>query len=320
MRGAITIYRKEVRRFSQPQIALLRHFADQAVIAIENARLFNETKEALERQTADGRHPEGHRHSPSDVQPVFEAIAHSAKRLIGGFSTAVHRVIDDTDHLVAFTPTNPESDEVLKAAFPRHRSEMPAIISLVENGETAQIADSETADGQIRKLARARGWRSATYTPLMNQGTFIGFIVCTRRETGMLADHHVQLLRTFADQAVIAIENVRLFDEVQAKTRDLTEALVYQTGSEHVLRVIASSPTNVEPVLKAIVERTCELCEAYDAVLRLRVGDELVLRCAPRHRAEDYQCTPAQPELDRRAQPARKATSACARFAFCGRR
>ena len=74
---------------------------------------------------------------------------------------------------------------------------------------------------------------------------------------------------------MIAIENVRLFDEVQAKTRDLTEALVYQTGSEHVLRVIASSPTNVEPVLKAIVERACELCGAYDAVLRLRVGDEL---------------------------------------------
>ena len=172
-------------------------------------------KEAREQQAATAEILKVIASSPSDVQPVFDAIAHSAKRLIGGFSTAVHRVIDDIDHLVAFTPTNPESDEVLKAAFPRHRSEMPAIISLVENGETAQIVDSETADGQIRKLARARGWRSATYTPLMNQGTFIGFIVCTRRETGMLADHHVQLLRTFADQAVIAIENVRLFNETQ---------------------------------------------------------------------------------------------------------
>ena len=237
------------------------------MIAIENARLFNETKEALERQTATADILKVIASSPSDVQPVFDAIADSAKRLIGGFSTAVHRVIDDIDHLVAFTPTNPESDEVLKAAFPRHRSEMPAIISLVENGETAQIVDSETADGQIRKLARARGWRSATYTPLMNQGTFIGFIVCTRRETGMLADHHVQLLHTFADQAVIAIENVRLFDEVQAKTRDLTEALTYQTGSGNILSVIASSPTDVGPVLKAIVESACELCEAYDAVV-----------------------------------------------------
>src|SRR5204862_4586793 len=177
--------------------------------------------------------------------PVFEAVAHSANRLIGGFSTAVHRVIDDIDHLVAFTPTNPESDEVLKAAFPRRRSEMPAIIGLVENGETVQIVDSETADGQIRKLARARGWRSATYTPLMNQGTFIGFIVCTRRESGMLADHHVQLLRTFADQAVIAIENTRLFNETQ-------EALERQTATAEILKVIASSPSDTMPVFNAI--------------------------------------------------------------------
>ena len=184
--GSFTIYRREVRPFEADLIALLQNFATQAAIAIENARLFNETREALERQTATADILKVIASSRSDLQPVFDAIAHSAKRLIGGFSTAVHRVIDDIDHLVAFTPTNPESDEVLKAAFPRLRSEMPAIISLVENGETAQIADSETADGQIRKLARARGWRSATYTPLMYQGTFIGFIVCTRRETGIL--------------------------------------------------------------------------------------------------------------------------------------
>ena len=88
-------------------------------------------------------------------------------------------------------------------------------VALVENGETAQIADAETADAQTRQLGRARGWRSVSFTPLMSQGTLIGFIACTRRETGVLADHHVQLLRTFADQAVIAIENARLFNETQ---------------------------------------------------------------------------------------------------------
>src|SRR5438045_2569863 len=128
--------------------------------------LSKDLKEAREQQAATAEILKVIASSPSDVQPVFEAIASSANRLIGGFSTAVHRVIDDIVHLMAFTPTNPESDEVLKAAFPRHRSEMPAIIGLVENGETVQIVDSETADGQIRKLARARGWRSATYTPL----------------------------------------------------------------------------------------------------------------------------------------------------------
>jgi two-component system, NtrC family, sensor kinase len=223
--GRIVAARREVRPFTDRQIGLLKGFADQAVIAIENARLFNETQEALERQTATAEILKVIASSPSDVQPVFDAIAHSARRLVCGFSTAVHRVIDDMDYLAAFTPTNPDSDEALKAAFPRHRSELPAIINLVENGEVAQIADSEAADEQVRKLARARGWRSATYTPLMNQGAFIGFIVCTRRETGLLADHHVQLLRTFADQAVIAITNVQLFQQLQESTRELSASL-----------------------------------------------------------------------------------------------
>src|SRR5262249_50287401 len=156
-----------------------QNFADQAVIAIENARLFNETQEALERQTATSDILKVIASSPSDVQPVFEAIATSANRLIGGFSTAVYRVIDDIVHLVAFTPTNPESDAALKAAFPLHRTEVPAV-DLVANGETAQIADSESADPQTQRLGRARGWRSVTFTPLMNRGEFIGFIVCTR--------------------------------------------------------------------------------------------------------------------------------------------
>ena len=275
--GVIATNRRTPGPFSAHDVQLLQTFADQAVIAIENVRLFNETQEALERQTATADILKVIASSPSDVQPVFDAIAHSAKRLIGGFSTAVHRVIDDIDHLVAFTPTNPESDEVLKAAFPRHRSEMPAIISLVENGETAQIVDSETADGQIRKLARARGWRSATYTPLMNQGTFIGFIVCTRRETGMLADHHVQLLRTFADQAVIAIENARLFDEVQAKTADLTESLQQQTATADVLKVISRSAFDLETVLDALLSSACRLCEADIGTIRYKEGGEFRL-------------------------------------------
>ncbi len=272
--GMIAVTREPNVAFSERELALLRTFADQAVIAIENARLFKETKLALERQTATAEILKVIASSPGDVQPVFDAIASSARRLIGGFSTAVHLVIDDVVHLVAFTPTNPEADAILVAAHPRHRSEVAAV-ALVENGEIAQIADSETADAHTRELGRARGWRSLTLTPLMNQDKFIGFIASTRRETGVLGDHHVELLRTFADQAVIAIENARLFDEVQAKTRDLSEALTYQTGSANILNVIASSPTDVAPVLKAIVESACEVCEAYDAAVLLRDGDDL---------------------------------------------
>jgi two-component system, NtrC family, sensor kinase len=109
----------------------------------------------------------------------------------------------------------------------------------------------------------------------MREGTPIGVLALTRSEVRPFTDKQIELVTTFADQAAIAIENVRLFDEVQAKTRDLSEALTYQTGSGSILRVIASSPTDVEPVLKAIVESACELCGAYDAVVRLKDGDEL---------------------------------------------
>jgi len=143
---------------------------------------------------------------------------------------------------------------------------MPAIISLVENGQTAQIADSEAADEKIRRLALARGWRSASYTPLMNQGTFIGFIVCTRRETGMLAGHHVQLLRTFADQAVIAIENARLFNETR-------EALEHQTATAEVLRVISSSMADPKPVFEHIVDSVERLFKCKQIGIFLTPGD-----------------------------------------------
>src|ERR1019366_4345524 len=195
---------------------------------------------------------------------------------IGGFSTAGLRFIGDELHLAAFTPTNAAADEVLKASFPRPLAEFPPF-ELVRDGETVEFTDTESEDVPplIRDLARLRGYRSMLFNPLMSSGTPIGIISVTRRETGTFASHHVQLVRTFADQAVIAIENVRLFDEVQAKTRDLSEALTYQTGSANILRVIASSPTHVGPVLSAIVESACELCDAVDALVLLKDGDNL---------------------------------------------
>ena len=258
--GILSVTRTQPGAFAEHHVQLLQTFADQAVIAIENTRLFNETQEALERQTATAEILKVIASSPSDVQPVFEAIASSANRLVGGFSTAVHRIIDDIDHLVAFTPTNPESDEALKASFPRHLNEVPAVALGVKNGETAQIADCETADERIRKLGRVRGWRSVTFTPLMNQATFIGFIACTRREPGVLADHHVRLLRTFADQAVIAIENTRLFNETK-------EALERQTATADILKVIASSPSDVRPVFETIVHSANRLIGGFSTAL-----------------------------------------------------
>src|SRR6266853_1093612 len=120
--------------------------------------------------------------------------------------------------------------------------------------------------------------RSMLGVPLMREGAAIGLLLIFRKRVQPFTKQHVDLATTFADQAVIAIENVRLFDEVQAKTRDLSEALTYQTGSGNILRVIASSPTDVKPVLKAIVESACELCEADDSLATLKDGDELVFQ------------------------------------------
>jgi two-component system, NtrC family, sensor kinase len=148
----------------------------------------------------------------------------------------------------------------------------------IHEGKTFSNVDAEVdfaTRPAMLELARLRGWRSSLGVPLMRDGKPIGVITVTRVEPGRFDDHHIQLLQTFADQAVIAIGNVRLFEEVQAKTRDLTEALTYQTGSANILNVIASSPTDVEPVLKAIVESACELCEAKDAVVLLKDGDDL---------------------------------------------
>jgi two-component system NtrC family sensor kinase len=223
--GAITVGWADPGAYGDQQVTLLQTFADQAVIAIENVRLFNETKEALERQTATADILKVIASSPSDVQPVFEAIATSANRLLGGFSTTVFRFIEGALHLMAFTPTNAAADEALKASFPSPVASFP-ILELVHGGEAVQIPDTEaSSDAPLTAIARSRGFRSMLFTPLMSDGIPIGMIGVTRLEPGSFATHHVQLLKTFADQAVIAIENVRLFDEVQARTRELAASL-----------------------------------------------------------------------------------------------
>ena len=294
LRGAITIYRKEVRPFSPAQIALLRHFADQAVIAIENVRLFNETREALERQTATADILKVIASSPSDVQPVFDAIAASARHLLGGFSSTVVRFIDGVAHLKAFTPTTPEADEILQSTFPRPVADVAAF-RMTQSGDVMQIPDTEGSMYELGDVARARGYRSMVFTPLMNKGASIGFIAVTRVQPGSFSDHHVQLLRTFADQAVIAIENTRLFNEVQARTRDLEEALEQQIATSEVLRVISSSAGDLAPVFDAMLSKAMQLCGADFGVLNTFDGTRF-------HTAATYGLPPAYDEF-RRRQP-----------------
>jgi len=263
--GVINVYRQEVRPYTEEQISLLENFASQAVIAIENARLFNETREALERQTATSDILKVIASSPSDVQPVFEAIAEQSKRLVDALSTTVFRLDDGVMHLVAFSRTNPEVDATLQAMFPAPLSNFSWGES-IRRGEIYRVTDTENEPESLRDLARKRGWRSCLCIPLLRDGKPIGMIGPTRAEPGLFADHDVQLLQTFADQAVIAIENARLFNETR-------EALERQTATANILKVIAGSPTDVQPVFDAIAESAKHLLGSHTAVVTRVIND-----------------------------------------------
>ena len=267
--GLLALAGKRTNIFGGNEIALAESFRDQAVIAIENTRLFNETKEALERQTATADILRVIASSPSDVQPVFEAIAERSNRLIGGLSTAVYRLIDDTQHLMAFTRISPEADAVLKATFPRPLSAV-GWREQIRNGQIVHVLDTEVewaAQPSLLELARMRGFRSLLLVPLLRDRAPIGLISVTRAEPGSFTSHHVQLLQTFADQSVIAIENARLFNETQ-------EALERQTATAEVLKVISRSAFDLQPVLDTIVQTASRLCDAEFAQIWKVQGDK----------------------------------------------
>ena len=170
--GAFGVARVPVRPFSDKEIALIKTFADQAVIAIQNAKMFRETNEALERQTATAEILKVIASSPSDVQPVFDAIARSSNQLLGGWSTMVARIEDDALQLVAFTSTTPEGDAALRRSFPIALQTFP-VGAAIRRGEMVPIVDTELVDDalqNIRELARARGYRSMLFLPAGARG------------------------------------------------------------------------------------------------------------------------------------------------------
>ena len=275
LRGSITIYRKEVRPFSASQIALLRHFADQAVVAIENTRLFNETQEALERQAATSDILRVISQSPTDVKPVFDAIVLTAVRLTGCDLAFFLRCDGATySPMARATPEGLQTDaRPSQPIDPDANFPSRAIIAK----KTLHLPDWSLIDPPAYEcwVRETFGIVSSLYLPLVCAGECIGLLVLAGKRTNIFGATEIALAESFRDQAVIAIENTRLFEEVQARTRDLQESLAHQIGSSNVLRVIASSPTDVEPVLKAIVESARELCEANDAVVLLRDADHL---------------------------------------------
>jgi GAF domain-containing protein/anti-sigma regulatory factor (Ser/Thr protein kinase) len=276
--GVICVFRLEVRPFGEQQIALLRTFADQAVIAIENVRLFTELQqknralteahgqvtEALEQQTATGEILRTIAHAQSDVQPVFDTIVRSAARLCQAATAAVFL----SDGHLLYHPANhggpPEALAAARARYPLplDMDSVPGMTVLTRS--VVHMPDIEDASviELVRQIGRSLGFRSIVSVPMMREDEAFGAILVTRREPGRFSDGEVDLLRTFADQAVIAVENARLFTELEGKNRDLTEALERQTGTSEVLRVISSFQTDVQPVFDAIAAKALDLCRA----------------------------------------------------------
>ncbi|HEY7542717.1 MAG TPA: GAF domain-containing protein, partial [Methylomirabilota bacterium] len=280
--GAIFVRRTEVRPFTDNQIALLQTFADQAVIAIENVRLFTELQasnrdlsRALEQQTATAEVLRVIGSSPTDAQPVFEAIVSSAHRLLDGFGGAVYRTVGEELHLAAYISTNPSGDEALRRSFPRPLTAFSPPGEAIRRRAAVVLLDINSdrwIPDDIRELIRKRGDRSGVWVPMLRDGVPLGAIGVTRSEPGSFSDEQIALLQTFADQAVIAIENVRLFKELETSNRELTTTLDQQTATSDILKVISSSPTDVQPVFDAIVRAAVRLCHAVHGNVQLFDG------------------------------------------------
>ncbi|RPI43345.1 MAG: GAF domain-containing protein, partial [Betaproteobacteria bacterium] len=274
--GAIAVFRPDVRLFSDKQLELLQTFARQAIIAMENVRLFNETKEALERQTATADILHVIARSPSDTQPVFDAIARSAQKLFGALYANVARLIGDELHLVAHTGSSAAGDEALRRLFPVKLTGQGALGKAILSRAAVLVSDIETDPAyseEFRAGARQRGYRSLLAVPMAREGGAIGTIAVTRRQPGRFTEHQISLLQTFADQAVIAIENVRLFNETK-------EALERQTATAEILRVIGGSMTDTQPVFDAIVQKCGNLFAQSQVALWLIGGGELHVRAS----------------------------------------
>ncbi len=280
--GAFAIYRQEPRPFTDKQIELLRNFAAQAVIAIENARLLNELRESLEQQTATADVLQVISSSPGALDPVFQTILDNATRICEA-RFGVLTLSDGDAFRVVSMHNAPAAYAELRRREPVMRpSGSLALTQAVASRRAVQIADAtddpaNRNDPIRRSFIAATGARSFIVVPMLKERDVIGAINVYRTEVRPFSDKQIALLSNFAAQAVIAIENARLLSELRQRTEDLSESLEQQTATSEVLKVISSSPGDLQPVFSTMLESAAHLCDASfgnifrwdDDVLRL---------------------------------------------------
>src|SRR5262249_46436715 len=289
--GGFTIFRQEVRPFTDKQIALVTSFANQAVIAIENARLLNELRqrtddlsqrttdltEALEQQTATSEVLGVISSSPGELEPVFATMLEKAVRICDANFGNIYRWDGETGHLVA-TYNAPPAFAEHRRRFPHHRpnpkvgiGRMFATKEVVRSADVrAEASYLDRRDPSYVAAVELGKVRSYIAVPMLKEGELIGGFTLSRHDVRPFTDKQVDLVKNFAAQAVIAIENTRLFKAEQQRTRELTESLEQQTATSEVLRVISSSPADLKPVFSTVLENAVRICEAKFGMLYLQ--------------------------------------------------